>query len=746
MNLIPIKQAVLSLLSASLSLFLSAGLSLLATAQVRKDKFTSDSLAAVTVLAKRPFVEFKIDKVVVNVASSPASAGQSALEVLERSPGVSVEPRGVISINGKPGAKVYINGRPAYLSGPDLLTYLRGLPAIQLDQIEILSQPSARYDAAGTGGIINILLKSNREEGLNGSVTHTSILGFYYKTRDNIILNLKKDKFSFSLSYSFSDYKNFSDHHTERSYRADFTAERYQVLEQHISSISSSLTHIPRIAVDYQASKNATLGLGVNGLFNTISSGSTGLTNTFDSMNNRESYELSSRRGKSEVSKTDLFGYFSQRPDKKGRELGADADYVLYRNTGRQGSDNYIYSGNGSLQEPYLLDSYLPAALTLCSFKSYYAQPLTKSTRLEGGIKSSYIKSDNNAQYSLYDTLQKKMEPDTAMTNHFIYQENINAAYLNLTRKLGKKWNVQTGLRFEQTRVRGNELATGSRFSRNYNQFFPTAFVSYALNHSNNFSASYGRRINRPNFQDLNPFPFIVDRYTIREGNPYLQPEFANNIEANYNYKGQLSFTVNYINFNNIFTNVVRTLQQDNNLVTLETKENINARRNIFLALVLHQSPFKWWTLNFSGVVYNSRLSVKTPDLDTVTAITAYRLNLDNQFHLNNGWDLELSGYYMSRRVDGVLVYLLPAGSLSLGAGKKILKDKATLTFNLNDPFEWYRPGQTEEASTFTAGITSRPESRYLSVTLSYRFGKPIQQQKRKKNDSGEDEQSRVDF
>ena len=700
-------------------------------------------LRSVSVVTQRRFIEWKMDKVVVNVNSSPFfNPGQSALDVLERSPGLNIDyGNNTLSLNGRQGTTVYINGRISYLSGQDLINYLRGLPAGTLDQIELITQPSAKYDAAGSGGVVNIILKKNQADGLYGSFTTSAIVGYYFKTRDNIVLDWRKGRYNLNFAYGISDNRNFNDQHILSSFRAGYGSPFSQFQDYQTSAISKNISHTPRLSVDYQASKNTSLALNLTSLFSSNTTVTNGPIDLYDSLHHLTRQEEFINTTKSPVSNFGVNLDLQQKLDKKGKELSADADYIFYHSPGIQNSDNY--------------HGLVPSQIDIYAFKSDYSQPfhlkhqaLSDATdaKFEAGIKSSYVRTDNDASYTVFDTVSQKWQPDTALTNHFIYSENINAGYIDISEQLNKKWSVKLGVRAEQTISHGYEKVQNNRFRKNYFQLFPTAYIGYTPNDLHSFTLSYGRRMDRPGYVDLNPFRYIINQYSIREGNPSLQPEFVNNIEVTYHYKNDFTFWGNYVHINNMFSRVFKSSGQDNDLITIQTKENVQSRRNIFLFFFYNKTLTKWWNANWTIALINSRLTDPTNTGAPLDKVTVFRFDFNNQFPLGKGWGLDLRGNYAGRRLEGIRIYALASGSGSVGINKKLMKNKGLITMNINDPFSLYKPGQTSEAATFFIKTTNHPESRYLTMTFNYRFGSAKQQQRRKSDGSAEDEQRRANF
>ncbi len=390
-----------------------------------------------------------------------------------------------------------------------------------------------------------------------------------------------------------------------------------------------------------------------------------------------------------------------------------------------------------------MLNGYLPAHIDIFSFKSDYSQPLPQNATLEAGIKTSYVKTDNDAQYTLFDTANGKWVIDNTRSNRFVYKENINAAYININKKINK-FAVQLGLRAEQTIASGNQVTKEIAFKKNYTKLFPTAYFSYQPNDNNTFSVSYGRRIERPDYQDLNPFQFQLDRYTYQEGNPNLQPQFSHNIELAYNYKGQLNISANYTTISNIINDVIKTRKENDNYVTFLTKENIALSRNVGIAVSYNKQLKKWWSLNVYGSVYNNHYKGTIDGEAIDLGITAFSGNVSSQFSFDKGWSAEASGWYNSKDLQSSNILAEPMGMFSLGAGKKILKEKGSVRLNLRDPLYLMHFKGSTELNKFTTDVRSTWDNRRVILTFTYRFGKTLQQQQRKRRSAAEDEQNRV--
>lgn len=707
---------------------------------------TTQKLNGVNVSARRPLIENKIDKMVVNVDASPTNTGLSALEVLEKSPGVTVDNDGNISLKGKQGVIILIDGKPAYLSGQDLVNFLKDMGSNQLDQIEIMTQPSAKYDASGNSGVINFKTKKNSNSGFNGTFTTSAIIAKYFKNTNSINFNWRKGKINFYGNYGYSYWEGFNDITINRSLRANENTAFNRYVEQHTFGRYSGYPHNFKAGVDFFANKKTTLGFAVNGLIDDRKFKSVSVANIFDSTNRFVQYNNAFSQTKDPWTNVGFNLNLQQKLDTSGQEISVDADYVLYRTKGHQYSDNYLYNSDKlPSEDPFLLNGYLPANIDIYSFKSDYKKPLTKDATLEAGIKLSNVKTDNDAQYTMFNNPGSKWETDTARSNHFIYKETINAAYINLQQKI-KKFGVQLGLRAEQTIAEGNQVTKSIAFKKNYTKLFPTAYFSYQVNDNNSFGISYGRRIERPGYQDLNPFQYQLDRYTYQKGNPDLQPQFSHNIEVSYNYKGQLNVSVNYTTISDIINDVLITTKEpgDSNYTTYQTSQNIASSQNTGLSVNYNKQLKKWWSINVFANVYNNHYKGVIDNEAIDLNLVSFSGNFSSQFTFNKGWSGELSGFYNSKNLVSSAILAQPMGMFSLGAGKKILKDKGSVRLNLRDPFYLMSFRGSTDLSKGLTQIHSYWDNRRVILTFTYRFGKANGQAPRRRSTGAEDEQSRV--
>lgn len=698
------------------------------------------AIEGVSVTAKKPLIEQRIDRTIVNVEASVTNVGNSALEVLEKSPGVSVDKDGNISLKGKAGVVIYIDGRPSYLSGADLANMLRSMSASQLEQIEIMTNPPAKYDAAGNSGVINIKTKKNKQFGYNGSITAGYTQGRHARFNDNINFNYRNGKVNLFTNLSYNRNHRGEDLYITRNFVESGTKTLLSKFDQVSAMENQSHFYNAKVGLDYSAGKKTTLGVVVNGFYNPSTWKSNTTTDIFDPNDVLTSQARSSTRNDEKWK--NFSTNFNMRTvlDSAGQELTADLDYIQYRSTSVQPLNSYYYDNAGHLLHSDLLLGNLPQDITIYSGKVDYTLPLKKGAKFEAGIKSSFVKTDNNASY---DSIQNgQVVHDYNRSNHFVYEENINAAYVNFTKPLNKKWNAQLGLRVENTNAKGNQLTTNIKFNRNYTQLFPTAYLQYTANERNQFVINYGRRINRPDYGDLNPFIHFLDRYTFEQGNPNLSPQFSHNVELSHTYKGFLTTTVNYSTTTDIIQQVLEQNEATNE--TFIKKANIASRNQIGLSVSAFKQINKWWSGNVYANVYNNHFKGVVNNDHIAIGNTGFMVQAQQQFKWGKGWGAEVSGFYRSKALEGV-IFIQPIVQVNAGFSKQVLKNKGSIRLNVRDIFAGGVFKGYSKYSNVDAQFKDVNDSRAASISFTYRFNKgKLKAGSSRKNGGADDETNRV--
>ncbi|MDZ7880683.1 MAG: TonB-dependent receptor [Saprospiraceae bacterium] len=562
------------------------------------------NLTEVTVTSKKPFIERKLDRVVVNPDALIANSGTSALDVLEKSPGIQVDPNGMISLRGRANVVVFVDDKPTRLSAAAVNGYLRGIPSNTIESVEIMVNPPAKYDAAGSAGVINIRLKKSKLEGFNGNLSLAFSQAIYRRTINSFNFNYRVNKVNFFSTIGYTFNPVYQDLTVERKY-FDNNAALTSTFTQNSLMYNSRATTSLKVGADYYVSKKTTLGVVLSGFYNP----SVRTTPNYAALKNAAGVIDSTIESNNEQKNNWLNGSvnfnFNHKLDKKGAEISANVDYTYFDQETSSYLKNSIYLPNKSLKNQDVLTGSLPATIDIKAAKVDYSTPLKRGGTFGAGLKTSLIKTNNTGEF--FNQRDNVLKPDYELTNYFLYDENINAAYINM-RKTIKKWSLQAGLRYEKTAIKGHQLGNvvvkDSSFTRNYEQFFPTFYASRKLDtlgkHVMTFT--FGKRIDRPDYQALNPFTFPIDKFTYYSGNPFLRPTFGYNFEVAHSYRNVFSTTLMY---GYEIDNITETIENSDRYIS--RPGNIDNKYTIGLTLdaTINPKTAKWLTLQLHTDVMN---------------------------------------------------------------------------------------------------------------------------------------------
>lgn len=673
-------------------------------------------LKEATVTGRKPFVEMSLGKLIINVDGSPAAAGANVLELMRRLPGVTVSQDGAISMHGKQGVLVLIDDRPTYLSGDELAAYLRTILADEVAQIELITQPGARYDAAGNTGVINIKRKKNKRPGFNGSATAAYGQGIYYNKQGSLLLNYKKNKLNLSLNGSNMEAIGFANWEQDQYYKD--AASGTVLSSAHISSRPVEHFSIGslRLAADYDCTDNTTIGASVRGGYHPNSMSQNSRSLAID----QQGATIYSHLGGSEgfIRKDLVANAYLTHKFSKESTLDINFDYLTYNNDPHQDLSRFYYDPAGTIQSVTEgIRSHQPTLIDIYSAKADYTYSFAHGLKLEAGAKTSWVTTDNDA---VFTTLQNNTWiPDTGRTNHFVYKENINAAYLSLSKSLGNKWDVRAGLRAEQTIADGAQYVHSRTFTRNYLSLFPTAYIDYKADSNNQFELNFGRRIDRPAYQSLNPFIYYSFQYSYSVGNPSLMPMFTNSAELKHSYKNMLITTLGYSATTNVISNILAT---DANGAIYTTDRNLASSTMYYATVVFNKDVTKWWSLNCSGMVYDQVFTATIQQQSLQKSLVAWGLNMDSQFDFGKQWKGECGIYYGSRTLASI--YQTDGGSLfsTVGVSKKF-SDKFLAKLTFTDPFNLYKMSVDNDLASFNAHANFIYATQMLRCALTYTFG-----------------------
>ncbi|HEY4290521.1 MAG TPA: outer membrane beta-barrel protein [Puia sp.] len=693
------------------------------------------TLQKVTVTGRKPLIERKQGKTIVNVEASVTNTGSTVLEVLEKSPGVTVDRNGGLTLNGKPGVLVMIDDKPTYLSGDDLNNLLSSMSSTQVSQIELISNPTAKYDASGNAGIINIKTKKNKNNGFNGSFTTSYGQGVYPKSNNSLVLNYRVGRINTFLNYNINAVKYLTDLYAYRKYYDD-NKDLTAILQQPAYFRGTVFNNTLKTGIDYSLTPKTTIGLVLTGTSIRRTGNNTGTANWLQPGGSLDSSILTTSTPENKF-KNGAVNVNGRHALSKTADVSADFDYLHYHMEGKQGFDNQLLAPGGYNE---IYRSNIPTTITILSGKLDYTLRITENASFQAGVKSSSSHTDNAATYQDLDNQQ--WVEDNSKSNHFVYRENIRAAYASFEGKQGKL-TFQGGLRYEHTsytaRQFGNIQQNDSSVARNYGSFFPSGYLTYKADSLNSFTLTAGRRIDRPAFQSLNPFYYIINKYTYETGNPYLFPQYSWNFELSHQYNNFLTTGVSYSSISNYFSQIF--LSDTSKTILYYTQGNVGRVYNLGVSATVSLAPLKWWSFDFTAVFNHKQLRGFNGNSYT-SEISQLNLNLSNRFFFGKGYTGELSGFYTTRARNDIQELLYPAGQMSAGLSKGLFNKKGTLKLSYRDILY---TGAMEGLTSFpdaTEYFKLKRDSRVLTLSFTYRFGKSYKVTKHQ--DGASEEKERV--
>ncbi|MFP5079653.1 TonB-dependent receptor domain-containing protein [Pedobacter sp. JCM 36344] len=707
---------------------------------------SSKQLKVVAIVGKKPFIEQRIDRTVLNVENSILASGKTALDVLSIAPGVIVDNQNVnIRLNDKSGVMVMINGRRNILSAADLANMLRNMSSDQISSIEIITNPSAKYDASGTAGIIDIKLKKNKFFGTNGSASATVSQGLVpYGPKDlireslNLNLNHRTDKLNMYINLnpnSNADYSQTTLHRNVDLGESLTTFDGFNTNPMKGTGLSV------RTGIDYLASPRTTYGVLFEGEANNekINGDSKTIINEINS--GIETQNSLFQNSNTQSPRRNLTTNFNIKHDfdDNGTTLTFDATYSGYSNAKDQ-NFNTNYIGNfGNLTDNTVHRNETDVNINIYTAKADLTVPVSESLKLEGGLKSDYVQTKNNSQFD--QLISGAWENIPTQSNYFVYKENVNAAYVSLNQNW-TNWAIQAGLRAEQTYSNGQSLTDQQTSKKHYLSFFPSIFINQTINKDNFIRYSYSRRIGRPNYQQLNPFIFYIDKYTIDQGNPFLNPQFTDSYQVSYTYKNSITSSIGYSQTKDVILQL--TEQNDSTKVVSAIQGNLGSYKGFYINISFPVTVCHWWSMQnqFSANhdAYRDKLSSNT---EFNNSKFKYSFSTYNTFKLSDTWNAELSFNFISPRTFGIERATTANYSTNAGIQKSLFDRRARLTFNVSDIFLTSQYTGFVQYKNVDLSVINKWASRRASLTFSYNFGKQTVKSPRERSTGAETLKSR---
>ncbi|MEB2783468.1 TonB-dependent receptor [Algoriphagus persicinus] len=694
-------------------------------------------LDEVTVKSSRPEIIIEPDKTTINVEGTVMAEGSTALDVIGRSPGIYVDQDGIINLNGRTGVTVMINDRMTYMSATDLANFLRAMPADNIKSIEVINNPSARFDAEGSAGVINIKLKKNTVDGMFGNIQAGALYNGQWMPNTGVSLNVKKGKWSTNANLNYNHYGNFNDLEINRNFDLPEGISNFSQ-ESRITTRNKNLFF--NGAANYEINEKQNIAINVQ-------------ASDFHDKNDNKSLTDIITPGVSEVSyldsKNDAKGtgnrifanlHYDAKLDTLGTKISSDLDFT------RMNSDSESLLTNMQWVGVNTSDGMDSKILTLNDMyyniftaKVDFVKPVGKGNTIETGVKGSWVKSDNNLNLSKSQE-EGPFVPDPS-SNSFIYNENVLAAYLSYKGKFSEKLSYQVGLRGEHSDITGNSVTLNQVNKQKYFNLFPSAFLQHKISDNYQIVYNVNRRITRPNYRLLNPFVYYIDPLTMETGNPNLKPQYSNNFEMNHVVKGMYQFTLGYSETEDAFMQVF--VQNEEDRTTTTYSDNFDKTRNANFRAIIPVDIKEWWaTSNMVQVNYNrNKTQIGDDFLDNSN--TSFMVRSQHNLTLPLGFKVEVMGIYIGPQIWGQ-GEIAGFGWVDAGVTKSIMKDKITLSVNGTDLFRTQVIKANIDFAAIDTNFRQYRSNQGVRFTLKYNFSKG-ESFRVKSNSGSSEERNRLD-
>jgi len=694
-------------------------------------------LKTVDIRGKKPLVETKNGKIVLNISGSTVATGNTAMQIIARAPGVTVDQEGHISMRGKRGVNVMIDGKSSYLSADQLVIFLRSMSGNTIESIELMTQPPSRYDASGSAGIINIKLKKENGYGTNGSVTAGFGYGRFHKSTGGITLNHKVKHLSVYGNYDHANTKEFEELNLKRS---NINLGESTFFDQHTYDITQRDNNSYKAGIDYFVNSKNTVAFAFSGYNNKNTIQTDNLTRIGNSPGKADSTIQAINPGRSFYRNQTYNINYKASVDTSGQEIDADFTYSVFKNSNDIVYNNYFYNPAGiEFKNPVIYRSATPSSVKILSGKVDYVLPFNPKSKLEAGLKSSYVRTDNNLKFETYN--QDAWKNDPYRSNQFIYTEYLNAAYANFSKELGST-SLQIGLRTELTNSDGNSATLQNRVTRSYFDLFPNLSINQKFSPQHEGGISYSRRIDRPDYHSLNPFIYFNDLFTYYQGNPSLKPQYTNAVELTYGYRKKLNLTLGYSHTRDVIST---TLVTDTVRKTLYINDkNLASQHTYNFNVNMPVAITKWWnTTNNASIYYTSFDSPDIMGIAFHSGKATCLVNTTHSFSISKSINAEASANYQSAQVYGTYA-VKTLYSLDLGISSSFADNRASIKIAANDILNLSKARISSAMPLQDYQLIQKQETRIFRISFSYNFGRNLIKTGRNGRDAANEEQKRV--
>jgi hypothetical protein len=675
------------------------------------------NLSEVTVRATRPEIIIEADKTTINIEGTVMAEGNNALDVISRSPGVYVDENNNINLNGRPGVTVMINDRQTYMSASDLSNFLRAMPAENIKSIEIINNPTSRFDAEGGAGIINIRLKKNNIDGMFGSVQLGGMYNGIYGPNAGLSLNVKKGKWTNNASLNYNEFNFMNELEINRNFQLEEGISKFDQ-DSRIRMINKSLFF--NGGSDYEINKNHSVGIAIQA--SEYNGENTGEAITeIDNPGTDDLFFLKSHNDNNSNNRR-IFGNFHYVGllDSMGTKLTSDFDYtkMISSSTSLLSNDFWMNDNEDQSARDYIL-TLNDMDYNIFTAKVDFIKPFGKGRVLESGLKGSWVHSDNNLDLSKA-VEEEPFQPDPN-SNRFIYEENVLAAYASYKGNFSEKVSFQAGLRSEYSEIKGTSVTLDSLNSQKYLDFFPSVFVQQKVSENYQIIYNANRRITRPNYRLLNPFIYYIDPLTTEQGNPGLRPQYAHNLEMNHVFKGSYQLSLGYSLTNDVFQQIFT--QDEESRTTTTYTANLDKAQTWNLRAIVPVEIKSWWTMNNMVQLTNSQWKSMIGDALLDVSQTSFTIRSQNTLNLPKGFKAEVMGMYVGPSQYGQ-ASIKGFAWVDAGITKNFLNDKLTLTVNGTDLLRSQIIRANVQFDTIDTQFQQYRNTQGVRFTLRYKFAK----------------------
>lgn len=695
-------------------------------------------IADVQVVAQSQRVEYKIDKKVVNVSQDISAAGGTLVNVLENTPSVQVDVEGNVTLRGSGNFQLLIDGKPSVIQGSE---GLQQIPASAVQNLEIITSPSAKYDPDGDAGIINVIMKKQKNTGVGGVVNAS--IGTRNKYTGDFLLNFRRNRLNYFVGAEYANQKNYNNGESERrTYNGDSTTYQFATMEGLFARKSVNL----KTGFDYSLSDKSTLSLSA--AYNNRS-----FNRDFQSENwlysdpfAKDSFYVENQVSDDKSNHYNLNLDFQKNYDDKGHMLQASVYYSagdgdeIEEDVVRTTDNLYNIIGG----EPVRTRSGIGEFESTVRAELDYTRPVGTG-KLELGLQSRWDKSTGDYIFENYNPLGSEWIPNDSISNSMKFLDALQSAYGTFNGSLGK-FEYQTGVRVEYDNRTLTQLTSSESFTYEKFHFFPSFYLIRKLSDAHQLQFTYSRRVNRPDERDMNPFIEYRGSNSVSYGNPGLRPQFTNGFEFNYQYtfeKGFVSLETYYRITNDIITRINGTQMLNGKQVFFNTNINADKDQSLGIELMTNMELKKWWQVNLTGNLFRYQLDGQV-DGSTVTSVsTTWRANFNTSFTVKNNTRLQLTGFYNgpSNTLQGKREGFFVA---NVALRQDLLKRQLTISLNARDVFASGRFAFTSEGDSFYARNKNWREAPVVTLNLTYRINNYRQagqrQQGEQMNESEQDD------